>query len=440
MRVVDIIGRKRDGFAHTDEELQFLIRGFALGQIPDYQMSSWLMAVVCRGLNEHETFALTDAMVRSGETLDLSNVPGFSLDKHSTGGVGDKTTMAVVPILASLGIVLPKMSGRGLGHTGGTLDKLESIPGTNTDIAIPDIIKQLRSIGGCLCAQTNNLVPADSKMYALRDASGTVNSLPLIAASIMSKKIASGASAILLDVKVGRGAFMQHIEDARALANLMIRIGLANGRRVVAVISDMNHPLGYNIGNLLEIREVVTLLKDNPWCEPRFKELVKHLCSIGLAMAGITETIPEGKDLAQRQIESGAALAKLSDIVAMQGGDIEILTHTIKQPTARVKFDVKIRSSGVITALDADKIGEAAMRLGAGRSSKDDLIDPTAGILLRKHLGSRVVEGTVVATLHAPNEVLVRQVEDFVHSAFHLVDDGSYVDAPLIYETIGTYN
>ena len=440
MRVVDIIGRKRDGFANTDEEVQFLIRGFALGQIPDYQMSSWLMAVVCRGLDERETFSLTDAMVRSGETLDLSTVPGFSLDKHSTGGVGDKTTMAVVPILASLGIVLPKMSGRGLGHTGGTLDKLESVPGTKTDIAIADIIKQLRSVGGCLCAQTKNLVPADSKMYALRDESGTVNSLPLIAASIMSKKIASGASAILLDVKVGRGAFMQHMDDARELANLMIRIGNANGRRVVAVITDMSHPLGYNIGNLLEVREVVTLLKDNPWSEPRFKELVKHLCSLGLAMAGITNTIAEGKDLAQRQIVSGAALAKLSEIVAMQGGDVEIMTHTIKQPTARVKFDVKIRSTGVITALDADRIGEAAMRLGAGRSSKDDIIDPTAGILLRKQVGSRVVEGTVVATLHAPNEVLVRQVEEIVHDAFHVLDAGSYVETPLIHETIGNYN
>ena len=436
MRVVDIIAQKRQGGTHSNEEIGFLIQNYAQGAVPDYQMSAWLMAVVWRGLTEAETFALTNAMVASGDTLDLSCLPGPCVDKHSTGGVGDKTTLAVVPILASAGVCVPKMSGRGLGHTGGTLDKLESLGGTRTEFEAEEILEQVRTVGACICAQTSRLVPADRKLYALRDATATVQSLPLIAASIMSKKIAGGCPSILLDVKVGGGAFMKTREEALALADLMIKIGTAAGRRVVAVLSDMNVPLGYNVGNRVEVREIVRLLQNDVCTDARLRELTLTLAGIGFTMAGRVASFAEGKALAAAQIASGAAFDKLRQIVQAQGGDADYLLHSLKPPTARVKWDVKATRSGFVQGLNAESIGLAAMRLGAGRETKEDRVDPTAGVVLRETVGKPVTEGNVVATLYGDNEVAARQAAGLVWDAFDIGPEPP-APQPVIYETIG---
>jgi len=436
MRVVDIIRRKREGAAHPDEEIQSLVQSYAAGETPDYQMSAWLMAVLWRGLTEAETFALTAAMVASGDVLDLTGLAGPFLDKHSTGGVGDKTTLAVVPILASAGVRMPKMSGRGLGHTGGTLDKLESLGGTRTEMTADEIRAQVQAVGACLCAQTSRLVPADRKMYALRDATDTVGSLPLIAASIMSKKIAGGCPSILLDVKVGGGAFMKSLPDARALAKLMIQIGAASGRRVAAVLSDMNEPLGYSVGNRVEVREVVRLLQNDPLAEARLRSLVLTLAGAGFLLAGRVETSVEGEALAVAQIASGAAFAKLREIIAYQGGDTDYLTDDDKPPVARIRLDVTATQGGWVQRLDAEAIGLAAMRLGAGRAAKEDKIDPTAGIVLNRTVGQPIMPGDVLATLYANDEAAVRPVAPLVLDAF-AVGPTAPDPSPVIYETIG---
>ena len=436
MRVVDIIRRKREGGRHPDEEIQFLVQSYAQGMTPDYQMSAWLMAVLWRGLSEGETFALTAAMVASGDVLDLTGLPGPFLDKHSTGGVGDKTTLAVVPILASAGVQMPKMSGRGLGHTGGTLDKLESLGGTRIEMTADEIRAQVRAVGACLCAQTSRLVPADRKMYALRDATDTVGSLPLIAASIMSKKIAGGCPSILLDVKVGGGAFMKSLPDARALAQLMIQIGAASGRKVAAVLSDMDMPLGYSIGNRVEVREVVRLLQDDPQTEARLKSLVLTLSGAGFLLAGRVGSLAEGEALAAAQIASGAAGTKLREIIAYQGGDTDFLTDDAKPPVAGVRLDVSATQGGWVQRLDAEAIGLAAMRLGAGRAAKEDQIDPTAGVILHRTIGQFVTQGEAVATLYTNDEASARAVAPLVWDAFAL---GPITPdpQPVIYETIG---
>ena len=437
MRVIDIIDKKRLGGEHTDEEIHFLVRNYAMGGIPDYQMAAWLMAVLWRGLTPGETFALTGAMVASGDTLDLSTVGRPTVDKHSTGGVGDKTTLAVVPILAAGGVAVAKMSGRGLGYTGGTLDKLESIPGTRTALEVPDILRQVHDVGACLCAQTPALVPADQKMYALRDATSTVQSRPLIAASIMSKKIAGGGQSIVLDVKVGNGAFMETIEDARALAHLMVDIGKAHGRRVVAVLTDMNVPLGFNVGNSVEIREVTALLKDNAGVEPRLRELVLTLSGIAFELAGKAESVDAGRDLAASIIANGQAFETLCKIIEAQGGDPEYLRRTVKQPTAKFKLDVRSPKAGFIRHIQASAIGIAAMKLGAGRETKDAMVDHTAGIVLRNTVGDKVDQDSIVATLYAATEVSLRQVAPEVIGALDIVD--ATVDrSPLIYETISS--
>jgi pyrimidine-nucleoside phosphorylase len=420
MRTVDIIQSKRRGDEHSPAEISFLIQNYVHGAIPDYQISAWLMAVLWRGLSEEETFALTTAMIASGDTLDLSSLPGPCVDKHSTGGVGDKTTLAVVPILASAGVQVPKMSGRGLGHTGGTLDKLESLGGTRTEMAIPDILAQVRAVGACICAQTTRLVPADRLLYALRDATATVESLPLIAASIMSKKIAGGCPSIVLDVKIGGGAFMKTLPEARALAALMIKIGAAHGRRTVAVLSDMDVPLGYSVGNRVEVHEVVSLLQNNPWPEPRLKTVVCTLAAAGFLLADRVSSLDEGMALAEAQIASGAAFQKLWDIVAAQGGDTGYLAHPSKPPVPKIKRDVRAETSGFIRSIDAEAIGLSAMRLGAGRASKDDRIDPAAGVVLRETVGCAVTAGNSIATLHTGSEIAAREVAQQVWSAFEV--------------------
>ncbi len=435
MRIVDIINKKRTGGELTTGEINFLVRNYAQGGIPDYQMSAWLMAVVWRGLTRAETFALTSAMVSSGSTLDLSKIGKPTLDKHSTGGVGDKTTLAVVPILAAGGVAVAKMSGRGLGHTGGTLDKFESIPGTRTELSIDEILAQLGSVGACICAQTEDLVPADRKMYALRDATGTVHSRELIASSIMSKKIAGGCDSIVLDVKVGTGAFMQTIEEARALAELMVSIGQDHGKRVVAVLTDMNTPLGFNVGNQVEVREVAALLR-NTVVDSRLKELVCYLSAIGFLLAGKSDSLDDGKVLTERLLESGKAFEMLCKIVEAQGGDPEYLRRTVKQPVSRVKLDVRSPRDGYIQRVAADAIGHAAMLLGAGRDAKDAQIDPTAGIVLRHTVGEAVGRDNIIATLYASSEVTARQVAADVLDALDIGLD-PVATAPLVYETLG---
>ena len=436
MRAVDIIRNKRRGEAHTLAEISFLIQNYVHGAIPDYQISAWLMAVLWRGLSEDETFALTSAMVASGETLDLSSLSGPCVDKHSTGGVGDKTTLAVVPILASAGVQVPKMSGRGLGHTGGTLDKLESLGGTRTEMEISAILVQVQAVGACICAQTGRLVPADRLLYALRDATDTVESLPLIAASIMSKKIAGGCPSIVLDVKVGGGAFMKTLPEARALASLMIKIGAAHGRKTVAVLSDMDVPLGYNVGNRVEVREVVSLLQNNAWTEPRLKTVVCTLAAAGFLLTGRVSTLAEGQALAEAQIVSGAAFQKLWDIVEAQGGSPEYLSHALKPPIAKIKRDVRAETSGFVRFVNAESIGLAAMRLGAGRAAKEDALDPTAGVVLRETVGCAVTAGNIIATLHTGSEIAAREVAPQVRAAFDIGPEPP-PSRNVIYEIIG---
>ncbi len=436
MRTLDLIAKKRDGGEHTEDELRSLVNAYTRGDIPDYQMSAWLMAVVWRGLSDRETFALTGAMAASGDTLDLSSLPGAPVDKHSTGGVGDKTTLAVVPILASAGVPVAKMSGRGLGHTGGTLDKLESVPGVRVDLTVEEILAQVRSIGACLCAQTERLVPADRKLYALRDATATVESLPLIAASIMSKKLACGAPAIVLDVKFGGGAFMKTVADARALADLMIRIGRAHGRRVAAVLSDMDQPLGCAIGNLLEVQEVLAMLEEGgrpP--DPRLKGLVVSLSAIGFVLAGRVGTVEEGRALAFEQISTGAACRKFLDILKAQGGDTDDLS--LLHRGRSFEWEVLAAQPGYVAHVSAAAIGQAAVRLGAGRASKEDTVNPYAGILLTPQAsGQRLQPGHRLAVLYAQDEATAREVAPDVLEAFTLSDQPPS-ETPLIYDTLG---
>ena len=372
-------------------------------------------------------------MAASGDTLDLSGLAGTPVDKHSTGGVGDKTTLAVVPVLASAGVPVAKMSGRGLGHTGGTLDKLESLPGVRVDLTVEEILAQVRTVGACLCAQTKTLVPADRKLYALRDATATVESLPLIAASVMSKKLACGAPCIVLDVKSGGGAFMQTLNDARALAALMVKIGQAHGRRVAAVLSDMNAPLGRAVGNRLEVQEVARLLHDPTQADPRLLMLVRHLSAVAFTLCGKASTLGEGLSLADRQLQSGAALEKLGQIVEAQGGKAEALLDDIP---AAVQTSVPAPKSGIISGIDARAVGLAAMRLGAGRAAQEDKIDPNAGLVLHGTVGDRVTAATPLATLYAATEDAAHEaaaaVADAVTLSEHPVDL-----APLIYDTLG---
>jgi len=436
MRAVDIIRKKRTGGTHSEEEIRFLIQNYVHGIVPDYQVSAWLMAVLWRGLSDEETFALTGAMIASGDLLDLSTLPGPCVDKHSTGGVGDKTTLAVVPIWAAAGLQVPKMSGRGLGHTGGTLDKLESLGRTRTELTTDEILTQVQSVGACICAQTERLVPADRLLYTLRDATDTVESLPLIAASIMSKKIAGGCPFIVLDVKVGGGAFMKTLPEARSLALLMIRIAAAYGRKAVAVVSDMDIPLGYNVGNRVEVREVVSLLQNNAWAEPRLKTIVCTLAAVGFVLAGRAPSPEAGYALALAQIESGAAFEKLCEIVAAQGGDSGYLTNALKPPVARVKWEVRADRSGFVRRLDAEAVGLTAMRLGAGRAAKEDRVDPTAGVVLRETVGCEIAVGNVIATLYAANEMTARETAPLVLSAFEIGPEPT-VPPSVIHEIIG---
>ena len=417
--MVDIITKKRDGHELSDEEITFFVKGYVDGKIPDYQASALLMAIVFKGMNDREIATLTDRMEHSGDVMDLSNVHGFKVDKHSTGGVGDKTSLALGPMVAACGAVVAKMSGRGLGHTGGTLDKLESIPGMNVFVSNEHFEKQLNEIGAAIVGQTGSLVPADKKLYALRDVTGTVESKPLIASSVMSKKLASGSDCILLDVKFGNGAFMKNVEDAKELAKIMCSIGNSLGRDTRAVLTSMEQPLGFAVGNSLEVKEAIDTLKGKG---PKdFTDLCFQSGAIMLEQAKIAKDEKEALAMLHKVIDDGSALEKLRQIVIHQGGDVSYIDHPEKFEESKHVIEVKAPKAGYIEQIVALEIGESAMRLGAGRETFDDVIDMSAGIVLRKKVGAKVEKGDVLCVVHTNKEDYAQILKD-IENSFHIVD------------------
>ena len=415
MRMVDLIEKKRDGFELSKEEIDFIIEGYTKGDIPDYQMAAFAMSVFFKGMNDIESTNLAIAMLNSGDAMDLSMIDGVKVDKHSTGGVGDKVSLVLAPMVASLGIKFAKMSGRGLGHTGGTLDKLESIPGYNIYLTYEEFVKQVNKIGLAIVGQTGNLTPADKKLYALRDVTETLNSIPLIASSIMSKKLASGSNAICLDVKVGSGAFMKDIESASKLAELMVQIGKNAGRSMTAILTDMDEPLGFAIGNQLEVIEAINTLKGNG---P--KDLTDICLEIGSYLvvdAKVANTFEEAKELLKAQIVNGEALKKLAELAEAQGGDGSYVLNPTKFESAKEIIPVIAKEAGYITYINALEIGVSSMLLGGGRETMNDIIDPAVGIVLNKKIEDYVQPGDVLAYVHT-NGKNTETVLNRVYNAF----------------------
>lgn len=401
MRMFDIIAKKRDGKVLTSEEIEFFVNGYVNGDIPDYQISALLMAIYLNGMNVDETTTLTMLMARSGEVIDLSSIPGIKVDKHSTGGVGDKTTFIISPIVASCGVPVAKMSGRGLGHTGGTIDKMESIPGMKTNIDREEFFDIVRNVGACVIGQSGNIVPADKKLYALRDVTATIESIPLIASSIMSKKLAAGSDAILLDVKTGSGAFMKTTDEAIELAKAMVAIGEKVGRKTIALITDMDRPLGKSIGNALEMKEVCDTLKGKG---PKdLTELCLTLATNMLYLAG-KGSLDDCYDLAKDALESGKAFEKLKEMVKAQGGDVSVIEDNSKFESSKVAKGLAAAQEGYIYSMDTEKCGIASMILGAGREKKEDTIDYSAGVIIHKKIGDYVKRGDLIASLYSSSE------------------------------------
>lgn len=399
MRMYDLIKKKRDGGILEDQEIAYMIQDYTNGKIPDYQMSAMMMAMYYQGLNEKETLSLTMEMAHSGELLDLSAIHGVKVDKHSTGGVGDKTSLALTPMAAACGVKVAKMSGRGLGHTGGTIDKLESFAGFRTDITTEQFLSQVNRIGVAIMGQTADLAPADKKLYALRDVTATVDQMSLIASSIMSKKLAAGADAIVLDVKTGSGAFMKKEDDAEALAREMVRIGNGAGRKTTAVITDMDQPLGFAVGNALEVREAIDTLSGNG--PEDFLELCLTLGSHMLLAAGKADSEKQAEEKLRGVIADGSALRKLADFVAAQGGDADVVYHPERLPKAAFTENVCAGSGGYISRIICDEVGICSLMLGGGRETKEDVIDLSVGIVFHKKRGDAVQSGETIATLHA---------------------------------------
>ena len=432
MRMIDIIEKKRDGKSLSKEEIEFFIKGYTEGDIPDYQASSLAMAIFFQDMNEEERAALTMAMVNSGDVIDLSKINGIKVDKHSTGGVGDTTTLVLAPLVAAVGVPVAKMSGRGLGHTGGTIDKLESIDGFHVEISEADFIKLVNENQVAVIGQTGNLTPADKKLYALRDVTGTVNSIPLIASSIMSKKIAAGADAIVLDVKTGNGAFMKTLEDAEALAHAMVSIGNNVGRNTMAIISDMSQPLGRAIGNALELKEAIDTL--NGQGPEDLTELVLTLGSQMVVLAERASTLEEARQLLNEAIENGSALDKFKTFLENQGGDASVVDSPELLPTAEYQIDYKAKSSGVVSELIANEIGVASMMLGAGRQTKEDDIDLSVGIVLNKKVGDNVNEGESLLTIHSNRE----NVDDVIKKLDESIEIKAQAKTPTLIHKIIT--
>lgn len=432
MRMVDIIEKKRDGQELTTAEINFFIEGYTKGEIPDYQASALAMAIYFQDMNDRERADLTRAMVESGDTIDLSAIDGVKVDKHSTGGVGDTTTLVLAPLVASLGVPVAKMSGRGLGHTGGTIDKLESIAGFHVELTREQFIDLVNRDKVAVIGQSGNLTPADKKLYALRDVTGTVNSIPLIASSIMSKKIAAGADAIVLDVKTGDGAFMKTQEDAEKLAHAMVRIGNHVGRKTIAIISDMSQPLGFAIGNALEVKEAIETLQGKG---PKdLTELVLTLGSQMVILAGKAKTSEEAKEMLLDTIHSGKALAKFKEFLANQGGDASIVDDLTKLPQAKYKIELPAKQSGYISRMVADEIGVASMILGAGRATKEDVIDLAVGLVLHKKVGDKVEEGESILTIYSNRE----NVEDVKQKLYDNIFIADTATAPTLIHTVIT--
>lgn len=435
MRAVDVIIKKRDGGELTSEEIRFFVRGYTQGTIPDYQAAAWLMAVFLRGMTDRETEDLTMAMTYSGDTLDLKDVAPFVVDKHSTGGVGDKVSLVVVPTVAACGLPVGKMTGRGLGFSGGTVDKLESIPGFRTDLSHEEFRVQLARIGIVLTGQSLDLAPADRKLYALRDVTGTVPSLPLIVSSIMSKKIAAGADAIVLDVKVGSGAFMKTLDGAEALARSMVRIGQRVGRRVVALISDMNQPLGWAVGNALEVREAIETLHGGGPAD--FREHCLVVAAEMLALGGKAADPEEGRRLAADAIASGAAWAKFRAMVEAQGGDLSVVDDPDRLPRARLIEPAPAPAGGYLQRVNAAEVGLAVVDLGGGREKKEDTIDHAVGVVTHHKVGDRIEKGEPLFTIHANDEHRLAMARERLLAA-HTIGPEPVEPLPLFYGRIDT--
>ena len=418
MRTVDLIHRKRDGEELSPQEIAWLVEGYTRGEIPDYQMSAFLMAVFFSGMSDREVTTLTDCMVRSGETVDLSSVPGVKVDKHSTGGVGDKTSLIAAPLAAAAGVVVPMISGRGLGHTGGTLDKLEAIPGFRTDLSVEEFREQLAKVGLCYIGQSAQVAPADGKLYSLRDATASVESIPLIASSIMSKKIAEGLDALVLDVKVGSGAFIKRQVDARRLAQMMVGIGRRMDKRVQALITDMSQPLGYAIGNALEVMEVSqTLQSAGPNDLTRLSlELAARMIHLGKAAA----SIEEARETAQRKLLDGSGYRKFKEVIQAQGGNPNVLDRFDLLPNASGAREIASPRSGFVSQIKAEDIGQASAMIGAGRDTKEDQIDPAVGVILEVKVGEKVEVGAVLCRLYHTKEDRLDEAAQLVEDAFRI--------------------
>lgn len=431
MRMVDLIELKKNNQVLTKEQIHFIIEGYCKGNIPDYQMSALLMAICFNSLTKQETAILTDEMIYSGEIIDLSSITGIKADKHSTGGVGDKTSLVLLPMIAACKVKVAKMSGRGLAHTGGTLDKLESIPGFNVEISKEDFIRQVNEIGIAIIGQSNKLVPADQKIYALRDVTATVDCIPLIASSIMSKKIASGSDVILLDVKYGKGAFMKTKEDAKVLARTMIEIGKHLNKDTRALISNMNQPLGNAIGNSLEVIEAINTLKGKG---PKdLLDLCLQAGSHMLVQAKRCKTEIEATKILKEVIENGRALNKLKEMVSYQNGNINYIDDPDLFPSAKIIMPIKTKTNGYIKSIDAKILGIVVMKLGGGRATKNDIIDHSVGIILNKKVGDKCNEGDILAYLHANNEITPEIMGEF-YQAYQIVD--FFVKKPILIDEI----
>jgi pyrimidine-nucleoside phosphorylase/thymidine phosphorylase len=418
MRTVDLIQRKRDGGELTPEEIEFLIEGYTNGDIPDYQMSAFLMAVYFSGMTDREVSRLTECMLRSGDTVDLSAVPGVKVDKHSTGGVGDKTSLIVAPIAAAVGVVVPMISGRALGHTGGTLDKLESIPGLRTNLTTEEFQKQLSEIGLCFIGQTDRLAPADGKLYSLRDVTATVESIPLISSSIMSKKLAEGVDALVLDVKVGNGAFMKKQVDARRLAQTMVGIGRRMDKKVQALITDMSQPLGYAVGNALEVMEASQTLQNAGPTD--LTKLSIELAARMIFLGKKATSLDDARRMAEQAIVDGSGYKKLKQAVAAQGGNPQALDKFELLPNATGMREIASPRGGYVTSIDAEDIGAASNMIGAGRDKKEDAIDPAVGIILEVKVGEKVDAGSVLCRLYYTKEDHVEEAAGMVEDAFRI--------------------
>jgi len=434
-RAIDVIRKKRDGIELSRAEIEGLVSAYTNSEIPDYQVSAWLMAVVLKGMTRPETAALTDAMLRSGEVLDLSSLPAKKVDKHSTGGVGDKTSLVLAPLAAAAGVAVPMISGRGLGHTGGTLDKLEAIPGFNVNLPVAEFRHVLEVCGCAMIGQTAEIAPADRKLYALRDVTGTVESPYLICASIMSKKLAEGIDALVLDVKTGSGAFMKSEKDAAFLAELMVETGKRMGKQVVALITDMDQPLGNMIGNALEVVEVVEVLRGGGPGDLR--ELCLELAGWMLHLGGVSKTVAEGKQRSAELISSGQALEKFRQMVELQGGDARVIDDAKCLPQARHTTQVVSATAGYVGSIQCEQVGTACVILGGGRERKEDSVDPAVGIVLHKKVGDRVAIGEPLATIYFNAEARAVRARQLIEASFEVSPAAPAVKRRLIHRVIG---